>query len=62
MGSDLSTLGVTGAAEDGPVSMTDVEYRARAIGKMDVEMRKKYGSKGGKFNFKVVVRGASSTG
>jgi len=44
------------------VSMTDEEYRARAIGKMDVEMRKKYGSKGGKFNFKVVVRGDSSTG
>jgi GTPase SAR1 family protein len=42
--------------------MTDEEYRARAIGKMDVEMRKKYGSKGGKFNFKVVVRGDSSTG
>ena len=62
MGADLSTLGVTGAAEDGPVSMTDEEYRARAIGKMDVEMRKKYGSKGGKFNFKVVVRGDSSTG
>ena len=58
----MSTLGVTGAAEDGPVSMTDEEYRARAIGKMDVEMRKKYGSKGGKFNFKVVVRGDSSTG
>ena len=62
MGADLSTLGVTGLAEDGPVSMTDEEYRARAIGKMDVEMRKKYGSKGGKFNFKVVVRGDSSTG
>jgi GTPase SAR1 family protein len=63
MGADLSTLGVTvSAAEDGPVSMTDEEYRARAIGKMDVEMRKKYGSKGGKFNFKVVVRGDSSTG
>ena len=46
MGADLSTLGVTGLAEDGPVSMTDEEYRARAIGKMDVEMRKKYGSKG----------------
>ena len=58
----MSTLGVTGAAEDVPVSMTDEEYRARAIGKMDVEMRKKYGSKGGKFNFKVVVRGDASTG
>ena len=36
--------------------MTDEEYRARAIGKMDVAaLAKKYGSKGGKFNFKVVV-------
>ncbi|MDA9098648.1 hypothetical protein N9L76_06915 [bacterium] len=63
MGADLSTLGL--AAEtpaDGPQSMTDEEYRARSIGKMDVEMRRKYGSKGGKYNFKVVVRGDSSTG
>ena len=41
--------------------MTDEEYRVRSISKMDKEMRRKY-AQGAKFNFKVVVRGDSSTG
>ena len=45
----------------GPESMTDEEYRVRSISKMDKEMRRKY-AQGAKFNFKVVVRGDSSTG
>jgi GTPase SAR1 family protein len=45
----------------GPASMTDEEYRVRSISKMDTEMRRKY-AQGAKFNFKVVVRGDSSTG
>ena len=44
-----------------PESMTDEEYRVRSISKMDKEMRRKY-AQGAKFNFKVVVRGDSSTG
>ena len=43
MGADLSTLGITTPTPDGPCSMTDEEMRSRSIGKMDVEMRKRFG-------------------
>ena len=41
--------------------LTEEQLRARGIAKMDQEMRRKF-ARGGKFNFKIVLRGDSSTG
>ncbi len=43
------------------VGLTEEQLRARGIAKMDQEMRRKF-ARGGKFNFKIVLRGDSSTG
>ena len=60
MGAEISSPFASESAP-GPSSMTDEEFRARSIGKMDAEMRKKY-ARGSKFNFKVVIRGDSASG
>ena len=41
--------------------LTEEQLRERGIAKMDQEMRRKF-ARGGKFNFKIVLRGDSSTG
>ena len=59
MGADMSTPAAGAAGTS--AGLTEEQLRARGIAKMDQEMRRKF-ARGGKFNFKIVLRGDSSTG